>query len=238
MEYGLLRLRTSSLHRTADLLAFIRILDDAYEAASALDDAIAILLRERELPNSFRAYANTFNYDYAPRSLFDAIKFVAGHREQITRFVDGAVKPDKPARDDYDLLEQEGRLIVRSFRMNSPGFWEFIGALNPLESLRNHLNDSHKRRQDQEYRETAEADRLALENERIRLENLELADQIAYRRVEALERAGVSKKELRDLTRRYVTRNLDRLDQLAERMDIDASERIEPVRRSDPRFPW
>lgn len=245
MEHGLLRLRTSSLHRTADLLEFVRVLDDAYESVSALDDAISMLLQEPDAPRSIHLYSRSLNYSYRPRDLSDAFQFISGHRKQISRFVDGAVNDTRKASEDYDLLEQEGRLIVRSFQMNSPGFWEFIGSLNPLEVLRNYLNDRHKRRQDREYREAAEADRLdqelqqaRLENDRRTLENWDLEDQIAFRRVEALQRAGISKKELHYLTRRIVTRNLDRLEVVAERTNIDATAEIESIRRPHPRHPW
>ncbi len=245
MEYGTLRLRTSSIHRTADLVAFIRVVDDTYEALSALDDAMAILTGERRLRRPSSLYSFRRSYDYVPTSLPDAVEFLTKHRQQISHFIGGAESDTRPARDDFELLQEEGRLIIRSFRMNSPGVFEFIGSLNPLEVLRNYLNDRHKRRQDRAFREDAEEDHLAnenerdrLENERARLENIDLADQIAYRRLDALQRAGVSKKVLRELSRRMLTRNLERLEDVVERLHIEASDKIEPVRGSGPGFPW
>lgn len=55
-------------------------------------------------------------------------------------------------------------LIVSRVVLTSPGFWEFVGSLNPLEVLRQYLNDRHERRKDDEYRSAAEADHLAIEN--------------------------------------------------------------------------
>ncbi len=55
-------------------------------------------------------------------------------------------------------------LVVSRVLLTSPGFWEFAGALNPLEVLRQYLNDRHERRKDDEYRSRAEAERLAIEN--------------------------------------------------------------------------
>ena len=60
------------------------------------------------------------------------------------------------------------RLEIRRIQINSPGFWEFLGALNPLQQIREYLNDRHRRRQDHKYREQAERERLMLENEMIR----------------------------------------------------------------------
>lgn len=55
-------------------------------------------------------------------------------------------------------------LIVHRVVLQSPGFWEFLGTLNPLEVLRKYLNDRHERRKDREYREGAERRQLEIEN--------------------------------------------------------------------------
>jgi hypothetical protein len=55
-------------------------------------------------------------------------------------------------------------LVVNRVVLESPGFWEFVGALNPLEVLRKYLNDRHERRKDREYREGAERRQLEIEN--------------------------------------------------------------------------
>jgi hypothetical protein len=55
-------------------------------------------------------------------------------------------------------------LVVSRVVLRSPGFWEFMGTLNPLEVTRRYLNDRHERRKDDEYRSRADADRLALDN--------------------------------------------------------------------------
>lgn len=63
--------------------------------------------------------------------------------------------------DDARAAEQ---LIVHRVVLESPGIWEFLGTLNPLEVLRKYLVDRHERRQDREYREGAERRRLEIEN--------------------------------------------------------------------------
>ncbi len=55
-------------------------------------------------------------------------------------------------------------LVVSRVVLSSPGFWEFMGSLNPLEVLRQYLSDRHERRKDDKYRSPAEAERLAIEN--------------------------------------------------------------------------
>jgi hypothetical protein len=79
------------------------------------------------------------------------------------------------ARDRIDLAHRylewpsalrgaEDSLFLQSCEVGSPGFFEFLGALNPLEVLRRYLNDRHERQKDRQYRNKLEAERLDLEN--------------------------------------------------------------------------
>src|SRR5947209_1111717 len=43
-------------------------------------------------------------------------------------------------------VPKEDRLILKSVVLHSPGNWEFLGKLNPLETLRQYLQDRHERR--------------------------------------------------------------------------------------------
>ena len=70
-----------------------------------------------------------------------------------------------PTREQTALMvPRKEQLVISSVALNSPGEWEFLGALNPLEVARKYLHDRHERRKDREYRETAEKRRLALED--------------------------------------------------------------------------
>lgn len=66
------------------------------------------------------------------------------------------------------LVPDKDRLKLKGVELNSPGFWDFMGTLNPLEVLRQYLNDRHERKKD-EYRSPAEARKLELENELLEL---------------------------------------------------------------------
>jgi len=72
-----------------------------------------------------------------------------------------------------DAAEPAERLIVSRVVLESPGFWEFVGNLNPLEVVRKYLNDRHERAKDRDYRSPAERDRLALDNAMRRLDVIE-----------------------------------------------------------------
>lgn len=64
-----------------------------------------------------------------------------------------------------DQIVPQRRLQLARVSIQSPGFWEVLGSLNPLVQIREYLKERHERRKDRTYREPAEAERLRLENE-------------------------------------------------------------------------
>ena len=76
------------------------------------------------------------------------------------------------------LVPSEDKLKLRGVELNSPGFWDFMGTLNPMEVVRQSVCDHHERRKDREYREPAEARKLELENELLAIEVFEKKLQI------------------------------------------------------------
>jgi hypothetical protein len=76
-----------------------------------------------------------------------------------------------------DKVTKRAQLRIHAIEVGSPDFWSVFGSLNPLEQIRKWVDEAHKRRQDREYREAAE-------RERLRLENIEKANKIAHEEVE------------------------------------------------------
>ncbi len=107
-----------------------------------------------------------------------------------------------------EAMLPEYKLEVRRIQIESPGFWEFLGAPNPLQQIREYLNDRHKRRQDREYREQAERERLQLENELIRRQILEKENSVFRERINLLKEIGFSDEEIRRLMWVYVSQPL------------------------------
>jgi hypothetical protein len=89
------------------------------------------------------------------------------------------------------------RLILNYVRLQSPGLWEFLGTLNPLEVLRNFISDRHERRKDTQYRESAERRRLELENSI-------LESRAIRERVRAARALGATDRDLAPLINRLV----------------------------------
>jgi hypothetical protein len=67
-----------------------------------------------------------------------------------------------------DLIAPSERLRFQGASFSSPGWWDVFGKLNPLEVIRQYLNDRHEHRKDREYREAADRTRLDLENDLLR----------------------------------------------------------------------
>jgi hypothetical protein len=105
----------------------------------------------------------------------------------------GLLPSDQDARD----VLPEYRLELKRVSIQSPGWLEVLGALNPLREIREYLKDRHERRKDHEYREPAEKDRLVLENDLLRRQILEKETSIFRDQVALLKEAGVSEDEIR-----------------------------------------
>lgn len=99
---------------------------------------------------------------------------------------------DSPEEIRRRLVIADDELQLSAIRFESPGFWEFLGALNPLEQIRKYLNDRHERTKDRDYRNAAERIRLNLENEKLAIETM--GD-----RVDFLRKIGYTDEDIRRL---------------------------------------
>ncbi|MCB0540980.1 MAG: VWA domain-containing protein, partial [Bacteroidetes bacterium] len=95
--------------------------------------------------------------------------------------------------DDYSSnINQTTDLQIKKILFNSPGIWEFFGKLNPLEIIREYLNDRHERNKDRDYRNR-------LEEEKGYLELKLLENKIVKERIDLLEKAGFTKEEIKEM---------------------------------------
>ena len=116
--------------------------------------------------------------------------------------------------DSYVFTNE--RLLVVRVELGSPGFWEFLGALNPLEVTRKYLDDRHRRRQDRAYREGQEERQLGLENDLREIE-------VIRRRLEVARESGVPETMLQPLLQQLVGRPLEALGAMQDRGVIEGS---------------
>lgn len=115
------------------------------------------------------------------------------------------------------FVPRSQHLVLNSVQLNSPGFWEFLGSLNPLEVTRQYLNDRHERRKDRKYRETAEQRRMALEN-------LGRENAVLKERIEIMRGLGATNSDLAPLLNDLVYKPLTALDRYQDVQVIDSAE--------------
>jgi hypothetical protein len=166
--------------------AYLTDLKHAYDSVLLFESIIGIQRTARDFPFPFPRY---------PFAL--AIGWPVARRRGVAQIRDWPPSPDEVA----SFVAPSEQLVLSAVQLSSPGSWDFLGTLNPLEVLRQYLNDRHERRKDREYRETAEQRRLALEN--LSLETKVIADRVGLAR-----ELGATNRDLAPLLNELIYRPL------------------------------
>ncbi len=120
------------------------------------------------------------------------------------------------------LVPISQQLRLAAVQLQSPGFWDFLGKLNPLEVVRQYLNDRHERRKDRDYRESAEERRMLLET-------LSLENRVLSERVKLAKELGASDEDLAPLLNELVYKPLTALAVHQDRGVVDRAELPRPL---------
>ena len=102
------------------------------------------------------------------------------------------------------FVPDDQKLILKGVVLQSPGFWDFVGSLNPLQMLLTYLNERHERQKDNDYRNLAEARKLALENQL-------LENQVITQRTAILKDLGATENDLAVLKSQLLRQPLQEL---------------------------
>jgi hypothetical protein len=117
-------------------------------------------------------------------------------------------------------------ILLQRVELSSPGFWEFLGLLNPLDQIRRYLNDRHQRKLDllnlPVQQQTAQ-----LVNENIELQNEKLAIENLRELLAVGREAGIPTTQTTAMYRQYVSNNLRTLGDTVERLNATAGELVE-----------
>src|SRR5262249_30612321 len=123
-------------------------------------------------------------------------------------------------RDPLSVVLPENRLRLHAVSIQSPGFWEFLGTLNPLETIRKYLGDRYERKKDREYRNAAEAEKLRLENEKLKTE-------VVKDRIEILRSLKIPDDRIAAALNLHVVTPLSRLDEAQDSVLIEGAEIVD-----------
>src|SRR5437867_5085114 len=197
MPDAVLRIQGELGVRVADVREYLTRLEHAYNSVYAFERAIEAAERFARRWHGPVFVVDPFDWAALPTR--------AGRLSSVWPPSPEAIASVVAARD---------RLVLRTARFESPGFWEFLGTLNPLEVIRQYLKDRHDRRRDRDYRDAAEARRLDLEN---RL----LENRVIRERVEIARSLGASDSQLTPLLNELVYRPLRTLNPSQDEGVID-----------------
>ena len=200
--HALLRIQGNGGFRVTDVEALLASLEEAYNAVSYFDSALD------ETARAVSRFGGPFPY-----------VLVVGRGSRRSRTVAGRDLPGgiPSPQEIASMIRGRDRLLLKSVRLESPGFWAFLGTLNPLEVIRHYLVDRHERRKDKQYREPLEEERLGLENKL-------LENRVIKERIELAREAGVPEDQIRLLFNQLVVRPMEALGQHQDRGLIDDAE--------------
>jgi hypothetical protein len=102
-----------------------------------------------------------------------------------------------------EIFLRDTDLRLYSANFNSPGIWEFLGKINPLEVIRLMINDHYERQHRERF--------IPYERRKRELENLILENQVVSERVEILRQAGMDQAQIDAVIRDTVLRPVSRL---------------------------
>ena len=180
-ELSSLRIYTNRLGNTSEIIEYLKDLETAYNSIYFFYDFL-----ENFNPDSKRAQRHFF--------------FL---REFGYPFIDQSNLNTNP-----NSILPRYRLGLTKINISSPGFWEVVGSLNPLEVIRNFLNDRHKRRQDKEWRENLEKEKMEKENQLLQIQILEGENRIVRERIKMYQELGYSDQKIQELIWANVTQPL------------------------------
>ena len=196
-----LRLHTDRLGEVREIARYLIYIENAYNRLYVLDLAVAEVQKR-----------------------YEGEVYSAGWRLGRSKPAPRVLRIGKPDR----ILLPGDRLRLSAVFIHSPGFWEFAGALNPLETIRKYINDRHERKKDEAYRTRLEADRLRLENEKLKLD-------VVKEKVDILRSIGIPDERIRETLNSHVFEPFAQIDAAQDAGLVIDAEIVETGGGDEPR---
>jgi len=168
LKTGVVRFDFLRSGTASEIQFFLRTLEKAYKKTLTVKLILANTDNYIRFCKEFSPFPRRYAYHFVHQNFICFERFYVGH-------------------DIYDEYP-ESILEIKSIKISSPGFFEFLGSINPLEFIRNFLNDRHNRMMDREF--------LSLEKEKKRMEVEILKNQVMRERIEMAE-------DMYDISRKY-----------------------------------
>jgi hypothetical protein len=208
--------RLGTIQQVKQLLTDI---DNAYNSIYAFNYLIESLYNDRE--RRIRLFNDRFNKRDFHLKAFSSELFLLGvFWDKYFGGIDSNSSNLLQLQSQLDIEKiviPSDRLNILKINIQSPGFWEFLGSLNPLQQIKEYLKDKHEREKDRNYRSRQE-------EELGELSIWEKRDAILRQRIEMLRSLGYEDAEIRQLVVSMVIEPLNKLGNHQENGQIDGIE--------------
>ncbi|WP_157579171.1 hypothetical protein [Spirosoma montaniterrae] len=171
-ENTTLRINANRAGTVKEITDYLFDLENAYNCLYVFDDFLGVVS-----PNSYSRRRSKFFFYELGLSL----------------------APNFKLDNSNEFLLPEHRMVISKINIQSPGFWEVLGTLNPLQQIREYLNDRHSRGKDLRWREQSEKEKAMLENELIQRQIFEADNRTMKERISIFRDLGFSDQEIRQI---------------------------------------
>jgi len=222
-EISSLRIKAERLGTVSEVTSLLTDLEGAYNSIYAFDFLVDTLAYDRErefkqvderfhrLRKYWKDVSNRKEYPLDPlmyEMFFEEFAF-GRQASALPNLLELQSKIDI----DKIVLPSE-RLFISKVNIQSPGFWEVLGSLNPLQQIREYIKDRHERKKDNNYRSRQEEEIAELEIQ-------ERKDRIINQRIQTLKGFGYSDIEIRQLVTTMVIQPLTKLGRYQDNGQIE-----------------
>ena len=217
-EISKLKIKANRLGTVKQVRRMLKDIDNAYNSIYAFNFLVDSLQADKERQrrnrkDDFYDYRKYWREIYREKDFpYDPMFFEIFWDKHLRRFDDTRINIlELQSKLDYDkIVLPSENLVINRVNIQSPGFWEFLGSLNPLQQIREYLNDRHERNKDKNYRSRQE-------EELNDLNILEKKNSIVSQRIEILKNLGYSESEIRQLVSGMI---IEPLNKLGKHQDI------------------
>jgi hypothetical protein len=217
-EISKLKIKAERLGTVKQVRRMLKDIDNAYNSIYAFNFLVDSLQADKERQrrnrkDDFYDYIKYWREIYREKDFpYDPMFFKIFSDKHLRRFDDTRINIlELQSKLDYDkIVLPSENLVINRVNIQSPGFWEFLGSLNPLQQIREYLNDRHERNKDKNYRSRQE-------EELNDLNILEKKNSIVSQRIEILKNLEYSESEIRQLVSEMI---IEPLNKLSKHQDI------------------
>ncbi len=221
-----LRIKVEKLGAVSEVTALLYDLENAYNHIYAFNFIVDTLWQDRERRfkqadqnfNQLRKYWKDLTYrkDF-PFDLFTYEMFFGDFAlKRANDNLPNLIEIQQNIHIDRIVLPSD-RLLISKVNIQSPGFWEVLGTLNPLQQIREYINDRHERKKDNQYR-------CRQEKKIGELEIAERENRLLNERIETLKSLGYSEIEIRQFVDLMVIEPLSRLGKHQDNGQIEGTD--------------